>query len=87
MPVLYSCGILSKLHINFFEGKGQKAAYSEGNIDLSNKAEVEEADRKRFEFVNNIVADVENRKVLTKDKNIGDTIDNIITHPVIKFLI
>ena len=23
-PVLYSCGILSKLHISFFEGKGQK---------------------------------------------------------------
>ncbi|MBE5838552.1 ferrous iron transporter B [Butyrivibrio sp.] len=69
------------------EGKGQKAAYSEGNIDLSNKAEVEEADRKRFEFVNNIVADVENRKVLTKDKNIGDTIDNIITHPVIGIVV
>lgn len=23
-PMLYSCGILSKLHVNFFEGKGQK---------------------------------------------------------------
>lgn len=69
------------------EGKGQKAPYSEGNVDLTDKAAVEEADRKRFDFVNKIVADVENRKVLTKDKNIGDKIDNIITHPVIGIVV
>lgn len=27
--------------------------------------------------------EVENRKVLTKDKTIGDKIDSVITHPVI----
>ena len=69
------------------EGKGQKAPYSEGNIDLHDKAAVEEADRKRFDFVNKIVEEVENRKVLTKDKNFGDTIDNIITHPVIGIVV
>ncbi|SCX83469.1 ferrous iron transporter B [Butyrivibrio sp. INlla14] len=65
------------------EGKGQKEAYVQGDVDVHSKAAVEEADRKRFEFVNKIVSEVENRKVLTKDKNFGDTIDNIITHPVL----
>ncbi len=65
------------------EGKGQKEVYVQGNIDLHDKTAVEAADRKRFEFVNKIVSEVENRKVLTKDKNIGDKIDNIVTHPVL----
>lgn len=69
------------------EGKGQKEPYVQGNIDLTSKAEVEAADRKRFEFVNKIVSEVENRKVLTKDKNIGDTIDNIVTHPILGIVI
>ncbi|MBQ8787883.1 MAG: ferrous iron transporter B [Oscillospiraceae bacterium] len=61
-------------------GKGQTAPYVQGNIDLSNKEAVVEADKKRFDFVNKIVADVEKRKVFTKDKNIGDKIDAIITN-------
>ena len=65
------------------EGKAQKAPYSQEDIDLSSKAAAEEADRKRFEFVNKIVDEVENRKVNTNDKNISDSIDEIITHPVI----
>ena len=63
-------------------GKGQKAPYTQGNVDLTNKAAVEEADRKRFAFVNKIVASVETRKVLTKDKNTQDKIDAVLTHPV-----
>jgi ferrous iron transport protein B len=69
------------------EGKGQKEPYVQGNIDLTNKAEVEAADRKRFEFVNKIVSEVENRKALTKDKNFGDTIDNVVTHPILGLFI
>ncbi len=61
-------------------GRGQKAPYDQGYIDLTNKEAVVEADKKRFDFVNKIVADVENRKVLTKDKNIGDKIDAVITN-------
>ena len=61
-------------------GKNQKAPYSQGDIDLTDKAVVEVADRKRFEFVNKIVSEVETRKILTKDKNIGDKIDAIITN-------
>ena len=61
-------------------GKNQTAPYSQGQIDLTDKAVVEAADRKRFEFVNKIVSDVESRKILTKDKNIGDKIDAVLTN-------
>ena len=69
------------------EGKGQKAPYDEGEVNLLDKAEVEASDRKRFEFVNSIVKEVENRKVLTKDKTVGDTIDKIVTNPILGILI
>ena len=61
-------------------GKTQKAPYSQGEIDLSDKKVVEAADRKRFAFVNKIVSDVETRKILTKDKNYQDKIDAILTN-------
>lgn len=61
-------------------GETQKAPYTEGNIDLTDKKQVEEADRKRFEFVNQIVKLVESRKVLTKDKNLNDKIDAVLTN-------
>ena len=63
-------------------GKGQKAPYIQGNIDLTDKKEVEEADRKRFSFVNEIVSKVEVRKTVTKEKSKDDAIDIIVTHPV-----
>ncbi len=62
--------------------QGQVAPYEEGVIDQTNKKAVEAADRKRFEFVNKIVSQVESRKVFTKDKNFQDKIDAIITHPI-----
>ena len=65
------------------KGQTQKAPYVQGDIDLSNKAEVEAEDRKRFAFVNGIVKEVETRKVFTKDTNFQDKIDEVITHPVI----
>lgn len=65
------------------KGAGQKANYVQENINLQDKAEVEAADRKRFEFVNKIVKDVETRKVFTNEKNVQDKIDGILTN---KFL-
>ena len=64
-------------------GKNQKAPYVQADIDLTDKAAVETEDRKRFVFVNKIVAEVEKRKVLTKDKNFGDKIDAIVAHPIL----
>ena len=60
-------------------GKNQVAPYSQNDIDLTDKNAVMEADKKRFAFVNDIVSQVENRKVFTKDKNLGDKIDEILT--------
>lgn len=62
------------------KGCGQKAPYIQEAIDFQDKAAVEEADRKRFAFVNNIVKEVETRKVLTKEKNKQDKIDAILTN-------
>lgn len=61
-------------------GSVQPAPYSQKNIDLSNKKSVEEADRTRFAFVNEIVEQVETRKLLTREKNFGDKIDFVITN-------
>ena len=61
-------------------GKGQVAPYVQGDIDLTDKKVVEEADRKRFDFVNGVVGLVETRKVLTKDRNFGDKIDAVLTN-------
>ena len=68
-------------------GKSQSAPYTQEGMDLSSKAAVEAADRKRFEFVNGIVRQVEKRTVLTKDRNKQDAIDNVITHPLSGILI
>ncbi len=69
------------------KGSVQKAPYVQGDIDLTSKEAVVAADRKRFEFVNGIVSKVESRKVLTKDKNAQDKIDDVITNPIIGILI
>ena len=68
-------------------GKEQAAPYVQTGVDLSSKAEVEAADRKRFAFANDIVAKVEKRKVLTKDKNSQDSIDTVLTNPVAGLMI
>ena len=64
------------------EGKGQVPPYVQGNINLLDKTEVEAADRKRFDFVNGIVKEVEVRKVQTKEKTKGDAIDKVLTNPI-----
>ena len=68
-------------------GTKQKAPYDEGDVDLLDKAAVEASDRKRFEFVNGIVKQVEVRKVFTKDKTKGDALDKVLTHPILGLLI
>ena len=62
------------------KGESQKAPYIEKNLNLEDKNSVEEADRKRFEFVNKIVKEVEKRKVFTNKKNAQDKIDAVLTN-------
>ena len=61
-------------------GKEQTAPYIQGDIDLTDKKVVEAADRKRFEFVNGIVKDVEKRTVRTNEKGVQDKIDRVLTN-------
>ena len=63
-------------------GKDQIAPYHQGDIDLTDKKAVELADRKRYEFVNKLVAQVETRKVLTRQRNDQDSIDAVLTNPI-----
>ena len=60
-------------------GQGQSAPYSDG-VDLTDRAAVKASDIKRFEFVKNIVAHVEKRKVFTKDRSVDDKIDEVLTN-------
>ena len=60
-------------------GTVQKAMYIQEDIDLDDKAAVEEADRKRFVFVNNIVKQVECRKTLTNNRTRQDKLDKYVT--------
>ena len=64
-------------------GRRQIAPYRETDVDLSDRASVEAADRKRYAFVNRIVASVESRQVRTSARNHHDAIDRVLTHPVI----
>ena len=63
------------------KGKEQKAPYWEGNVDLTDKNAVTESDRKRFEFVNGVVKQVETRKILT------NPIGGILIFVVVMFLV
>ena len=62
------------------KGKTQIAPYEDKDVDLTDKNAVEEADRKRFAFVNQIVSAVESRKVFTKNKNAQDKIDAVLVN-------
>lgn len=68
-------------------GKSQKAPFRNKNTDIKDKTAAEAADCERYEFVNGIVKQVEQRKVLTRDKNLSDKIDTFITNPIVGLLI
>ena len=68
-------------------GSSQKAPYMQADIDLQNKEAVDAEDRKRYAFVNSIVADVEKRKTLSSETTSSDKIDGILTNPIAGILI
>ncbi len=61
-------------------GKEQKAPFLQGDIDLTDKKAVQNADRRRFTYVNGIVKKVERRKVRTNEINAQDRIDAVLTN-------
>ena len=68
-------------------GTMQKAPYLQADIDLKDKDAVDREDRKRFEFVNGIVKDVEVREVLSSETQQSDKVDSVLTNPVIGIVI
>ena len=60
-------------------GKSQKAPYLDEKRSES-KEEAEAADKKRYAFVKDVVCSVEVRKVYTKDFNVYDKIDSVLTN-------
>ncbi len=61
-------------------GGTQTAPYDAGCVDLSDRASVEASDRRRFAFVNELVAAVETRKSFTNEHGTQDRVDEILTN-------
>lgn len=63
-------------------GKTQGAPYRGADTDLLDREAVEDEDRKRFEFVKDVVSKVETRKVLSDRKTGQDKVDAFLTEPL-----
>ena len=61
-------------------GKGQSAPFVDTDADYSTKDGADRSDKKRYEFINGIVTKVERRKFFTKDRNIQDKVDAVLTN-------
>ena len=61
-------------------GKGQIAPFVDTDADYSTKDGADRSDKKRYKFVNDIVTKVERRKFFTKDRNIQDKVDAVLTN-------
>lgn len=64
-------------------GKGQVAPYVQADINMHDKAEVDKADRARYRFVNQVVSEVEVRKLTENVTTFTDKLDSALTNPVI----
>ncbi len=49
----------------------------------TDRRSAEAADRKRYDFVNRLVAQVERRRVRTRDRNGQDALDAVLTNPIV----
>ena len=58
----------------------QKAPFDAGEIDVADREAVKNSDLNRYAFVNDVVAEVETRKVFTKNAGIQDKIDDVLTN-------
>ncbi len=61
-------------------GNSQMPPYKQEEINLVDRELVKSVDKKRFEFVDNIVKSVEKRKTNLNNKNYGDKIDAVLTN-------
>lgn len=68
------------------KGKIQKPPFVQKNIDLKDKEQVDREDRRRFDFVNKIVDDVEIRALAPEESTAQDKFDEIITNKFVGIL-
>ena len=61
-------------------GTTQTAPYRQSDAEITDRAAAEAEDRRRFAFVNGIVAEVEKRRVPTNRKTAGDKLDVVLTN-------
>lgn len=61
-------------------GTTQTPPYRQGDLDSSDRQAVKQADKARFEFVDQIVRQVEERKVLTRERTWQDKLDDVMTN-------
>lgn len=62
------------------KGNNQKAPFNVQGVDLSNKKEVEENDKKRYDFVKGIISKVEKRSKDEDKIKMQDKADGILAH-------
>lgn len=68
-------------------GQAQKAPYLQADINLHDKNAVDKEDRKRYAFVNEIVAGVETRKQLSAETTKTDKLDSVLTNVIAGILV
>jgi len=61
-------------------GKKQKAPFNTKEVDLTNKDSVKKSDIKRFEFVNELVKNIEKRQIKSNKQTKSDAVDRVIAH-------
>ncbi len=65
------------------KGKLQSRAFTQATVDLSNETAVKESDKKRYEFVNEIVEVVEKREIKSNQSNFQDGIDKVVANKIL----
>lgn len=76
-------GLLELMNAVITVGKSNKkqiAPNISGAKKASTKEEFEKADKKRYAFVNDVVAEVERRKISSERQTVQDKVDRIIAH-------
>ncbi|MGM0501947.1 MAG: ferrous iron transporter B [Bacillota bacterium] len=61
-------------------GANQRAPFDNGDVNLTDKKAVEAADKERFEFVNDIVSQVEEREINSNSQTMQDAVDRVVAH-------
>ena len=69
------------------KGKVQIAPFTQSYAAVMDKESAKDADKERYKFVNELVRQVEKRKIYTKDRNFQDAIDNILTDPIVGMIV